>query len=125
MVQTAGPLEIIHRPESGSVAALDCFAITRWLGGGTESDMPAISKAYRVAMARFPKGVGAVVVVDPSCGIPTPEARALGAEMSKGLAKHTRASAKIVLGGGFWASAFRGIMTALQVSKRDPYPSKI
>jgi hypothetical protein len=62
--------------------------------------------------------------VSTQVSMPTPEVRRVAAESLAATRHTTRAEARVLPGDGFWASAQRGIITAIEMVRPDSVPRK-
>lgn len=90
------------------------LAITLWFGPATLESLPVFERGCKAFCDAHPEGVSSVHIMVPGgSSMPTQEARTELARIMREYA-HTAAGAAVVIpGAGFWASALRGLITAL------------
>jgi hypothetical protein len=124
--QSIGALRIHHASANLCVGSLDGFTLMRTFGRATAEDLRAMLKAHRAALAHRPQGVGSMVIMDPATSIPEEGARRVAVELASKMTEQVAASATIVLGEGFWASAMRGVLTTtLLLAKFRQHPNRV
>lgn len=65
-----------------------------------------------------------LTMIDPSVPLPTDDARAIIVDAFKRMASRNAAAATVVRGDGFWASAVRSTLTALNLVVRPGCPQR-
>jgi hypothetical protein len=99
-------------------------AITLWFGPPAMDDVATYERGCRARAEEFPGGVSSVHIMLPGGrALPSPEVRV---ELRRVIQTYSYVSAGIAIvipGVGFWASALRGLVTALSVlGKTDIKP---
>lgn len=89
-------------------------AIALWFGPLSPADIPAFEAGCKAQGAQHPEGLSLVNIMVPGGkSMPTAEARE---ELGRIMREYRAASAEVVVvipGAGFWASALRGLITAI------------
>jgi hypothetical protein len=87
-----------------------------WFSPATVESMEVYGRLDATARERHPNGVSFVHFMVPGhFQLPSPEARAAFMEIAKRNIAWIAAIAVVIPGDGFWASAIRGMITALRV----------
>lgn len=92
-----------------------------------EVDQSALSTAeavQRTLLARFPKGPLVLTVIASDVPLPAEGTRAMVVDSFRRMAAKNAAAATTVIGDGFWASAMRSTLTALNLVVRPPCPQR-
>ncbi len=90
----------------------------------TMDALNAANQHHRALMARHPSTF-VLGVAQPNLPLPASEVRVRGAELIQENRESVLGAATVLVGGGFWASAVRSVMTASFALARQPYPSKV
>jgi hypothetical protein len=120
-----GELRVHYRSDQTCVATLDGFFLMRCYGVVTLDALEATLRAHEEALYAEPRGVCSIMVADPTSRLPPEEVREASATVTRKTKATVRASATIMLGEGFWASAVRGYLATLQLMSPSGYPKKI
>jgi hypothetical protein len=73
----------------------------------------------------WPRGVGSMVVIGPSAGHLTDDARKEQDKIYRDFGSKMRCMAYVILGTGFQASVARATLTTLNLVTRRPYPTSV
>jgi hypothetical protein len=114
-----------HRSDHMAIASVDGFILMRCFGDVSPSDIAATLKAYEVALASRPAGVGSLVAIDSTTAFPSEELRGIMVDAARKTSQGVQAHSIIILGDGFWASAFRGVATTVAALARSTYPRRV
>jgi hypothetical protein len=125
MSQPIGKLVVQHRSAGLAVGTLDGFGVIRCFGELSPEDMLASLKCGDILHANRPDGHAAIVVVDPAAVFPSEATRRAALEVTQKAAGVTLGMVMVILGDGFWASAFRGALTTLSSLSQTSYPRKV
>jgi hypothetical protein len=91
-------------------------AIALWFGPLSLADIPAFEAGCKARCQEHPKGMSLVNIMVPGGkSMPSPEARE---ELGRIMREYEAYSAEVVVvipGAGFWASALRGLITAVSM----------
>ena len=96
-----------------------------WIG---KVHLDAVSETRRAASymkLRHPSGYLALNVIRPNLAMPDGDTRRLAAQVTKETEADLRATAVVVPGRGFWASAARSAMTAIHVLHPVNFPREL
>jgi hypothetical protein len=98
--------------------------ISFWFGPSTLDALATRDAKLEALCALHPQGISTIDVVLPGkFALPSPEVREELSRFVQKYAPHVVASALILLGSGFWASAVRGAVTAVtMLSRREQKP---
>jgi hypothetical protein len=124
MLPPLGKLEVHYRSPRTCIATLNGIMLVRSFRRSTAPDYRAMFKASEIALERRKQGLGVIVVIEPTAEIPNEETRRAAAEAARSISEHLQAAAIVVLGDGFWASAMRGLITALGLMTAQRYPQR-
>ena len=117
---------VVHRRSQGvAMGTLDGFFVMRMFGQASPEDIFATLECHEIILAVRPRGSVSIVAVDPTTSFPADATRRAAVEVTKKTAPHTLGHVVIVLGDGFWASAFRGALTTMNSLNRTTYPKKV
>jgi hypothetical protein len=117
---------VLHRRSAGvAMATLDAFFLMRMFGDVSAEDIYATLTCHEHIIAEHPQGSVSIVAVDPTTSFPSDEMRRAAVEITKKTRPQTLGHVVIVLGGGFWASAFRGALTTMNSLNRSTYPKNV
>ena len=117
---------VVHRRSQGvAMATLDGFFVMRMFGDASPEDLYATLECHEIILTTRPRGSVSIVAVDPTASFPSDAMRRAAVEITKKTAPHTLGHVVIVLGDGFWASAFRGALTTMNSLNRTTYPKKV
>lgn len=90
------------------------LAVTVWCSAPNMESLAAFGQRSRAFCAAHPEGFSSVHVMIPGgTAMPTSEVRAELSRIINESAPHVAAGAALIAGDGFWASALRGLVTAL------------
>jgi hypothetical protein len=90
--------------------------IAVWLGPMTVESIPVIEQGCRVRGETHPEGVSTIHILVPGgSGLPTSEARSELGRIAREYGPQSPMNGVVIPGGGFWASAMRGVVTALSL----------
>jgi hypothetical protein len=96
--------------------SLENVAITVWYGSATMESLAVFERGCKPFCARYPQGVSTIHIMVPGgTAMPSSDARAELARIVRENAQHAAAAAVLIPSNGFWASALRGMVTAMQL----------
>ena len=99
---------------------------TLWFGPATLESLRSYEAACRDCIAAQPGKLSSVHILVPgSSQLPSPEVRAKLAELTREFGHTSAAMAVMIPGNGFWASALRGLVTAIHLVGSREYETKI
>ena len=101
------------------------IAITVWFSGPTLESLRSFEQGSRQIIAEHPEGLSSLTILVPGGGMPTAEARRELSRILDTQAPHLAASAVVMRDDGFFASALRGLLTALRMLRRHAIPQQI
>lgn len=93
-------------------------AIFVWSDAPTVDSLAGYARCCSELIAEHPGGLSAVGFLVPGGRLPTSEVRAELSRITDTLGDHLAGLAIVVLGTGFWASALRGLLTAVHMLLR-------
>ena len=100
--------------------------LTLWFGPATLESLETFEATCRKVAADRPVRWSSVHIMVPgNSGLPSAEARAALARMTREMADTTAAIAVVIPGTGFWASAIRGLVTAVHMLGSRDFELKI
>lgn len=90
--------------------------ITFWFGAATMESLISFERGANEARALQPEGLSIVNIMVPGGrSMPSAEVRQKLGQIAATYAAHTAAVAVVIPGTGFWASALRGLVTAISM----------
>jgi hypothetical protein len=112
----AGPLTRLAF-ESGAfvVCTWKSVAIVCWPDRPTGPSVQRVGEVTAPLVAAFPGKISVVNVIERGVRLPTPEGRAGLIALMDRYGGNTACAAVILLGVGFWASAFQGVITGMHM----------
>jgi hypothetical protein len=117
---------LVHRRSNGvAMGTLDGFFVMRVFGEATPEDIYATMTCHDIVLAVRPAGTMSIVALDPTSAFPCEETRRAAVEITRKTRPHTLGTVVIVLGDGFWASAFRGVLTTMNSLNQTTYPKAV
>ena len=120
-----GPAELLwhHVAEDSSIASFENVIICLLITGMSVECLQA-SVAVNKKLAREHGGIAVLTMVGQRVSVPSPEVRKAASEAVMATHSTTRAVVQVLPGDGFWASAQRGIITAIEMVRPDHVPRK-
>jgi hypothetical protein len=118
------PIKVFYEDGRCVMAAYRNVSVFVW---GTQATLPLITHVEAVAEylgANYPSGNSTVHVILKDVPPPDPEARAKLRELTERYAGKLACNAAVVAGGGFWASAMRGLITGIHWLKGRQFKSR-
>jgi len=106
-IATSGPIVVVQFRDKVSAEVLRAV----------ESSQERVHRTHR-------GGTLLLTMIDSSVPLPTEDARAVIVDTFKRMAARNRAAATVVRGDGFWASAIRSTLTALNLVVRPACPQR-
>jgi hypothetical protein len=101
-------------------------AFTLWFGAATMESLAVFEEACKQCIANHPGRMSSVHMIVPGRSVlPSAEARAALARLTTDYADSTAAIAVVIPGAGFWASAIRGLVTAIRMLGSREYELKM
>jgi hypothetical protein len=102
------------------------LSIVLWFDAATLESIVAFENSCRERVQQFPHGLSSVHVMVPGGkSMPTAEARTELSRVIRDYAQYSAATAVVIPGAGFWASALRGMVTALAMLARSTVKPRI
>jgi len=123
--EPTGKFVVHRRSQSTAMGILDGFFLMRIFGETTPGDIYATLECHQLIVAERPRGAVSVVAIDSTNSLPSEATRRASVEVTKKTRLQTLGVVIIVLGDGFWASAFRGVMTAVNLLNQATYPRTV
>ena len=117
-------LEIVHESPTVTIATHASLIV---LAFHAEVDHASLVEAERVQaklLPGCPNGTLVLTVIAHDVPLPAEGTRAMVVDCFKRMAARNSAAATTVIGDGFWASAMRSTLTALNLVVRPPCPQK-
>jgi hypothetical protein len=119
-----GPV-IVLESDSVVVASWNDVCFEAWLTRGTDRDIRAATDAHVRVLARTSGSIiPCSIVHEQAAGPIDSEVRAALVERGRQLDPRTKASALVILAGGFAGAVVRGIATGLSLLTRAKHPTK-
>ena len=118
-------LVVHHRSSGVAMGTLEGFFVMRCYGETTPEDIYATLKCHEAIIAVRPLGSISIVAVDPTATFPSEATRRAAVEVTRKTRPQTLGHVVIVLGDGFWASAFRGVLTTMTSLNQSTYPKTV
>lgn len=115
--------EVFEVLETCTVATAGNVMISAWHGQVRAQEVVVNSACAHGLMQAFPDGIGLIVILPPHLRLPSEDERARMHEFYR--VHRFKAVAFVVLGDGFWASAVRGVLTALKLVGNRDYPTHV
>jgi hypothetical protein len=100
-------------------------AIFVWSDAPTVESLAGYERCCSELIAAYPDGFSAVGFLVPGGRLPTPQVREDLSRIADMLAERLAGMALVVLGTGFWASALRGLLTAIHMLLRKTIPMQV
>lgn len=125
MSRATGKLVVHHRSQGVAMGTLDAFFVMRCFGETSPEDIYATLKCHEAIMLIRPGGSVSIIAVDPTSSFPSEATRRAALEVTRKTKPQSLGQVVIVLGDGFWASAFRGILTTLTSLNQTTYPKTV
>jgi hypothetical protein len=107
------------------MGTLDGFFVMRIFGETMPEDIFATLTCHEAILTVRPLGTVSIVAVDPSTTFPSEATRRAAVEVTRKTRPKTLGHVVIVLGDGFWASAFRGVLTTMTSLNQSTYPKTV
>ena len=101
------------------------IAIIVWFDGPTLESLRSFERGSQEMIAEHPEGLSSINILVPGGRLPTPAARRELSRILDAHAPHHAGSAIVMRGDGFFASALRGLLTALQLLQRKTIPQQV
>lgn len=116
----------MHRRSDGvAMGTLDGFFVMRVYGEASPDDLHATLSCHEAILAIRPLGSISLVAIDPTAVFPSEATRRAAVEVTRQTRPKTLGHVVIVLGDGFWASAFRGALTTMNSLNQTTYPKSV
>jgi len=125
MSRAIGQLIVHHRSPGVAMGILDGFFVMRCFGATLPEDIYATLRCHDAIIAVRPLGSVSIVALDPTSSFPSEATRRAALEVTRKTRPETLGHVVIVLGDGFWASAFRGVLTTLSSLNQSTYPKTV
>jgi len=101
------------------------FYIDIWRVNTTLAGLRILKSSFDEFRQSFPEGVGLITIVEPGARLPATDARQGLGQLLADAAGSIRFSAVVFEGGGFRASAVRGVVASLTLLARPPFPHRV
>jgi hypothetical protein len=112
-------LEVLVESPLSSVATLGEVVITIVHTAMTEEALRAASAASHRLAVTYPAGVSGIAIVKQGVMLPDTALRKMANDAMLATERHTRCTARVFLGDGFWLSTMRSVLTAIELIR--PY----
>ncbi|HWL87333.1 MAG TPA: hypothetical protein VNO21_16125 [Polyangiaceae bacterium] len=122
---TVAPARVDAVSPDYCLARWNQFYIDIWRVHTTLAGIRTLGRCFDDFRRSFPEGVGLVTIVEPGAPLPPTEARQALGQLLAEAAGSIRYSAVVYEGGGFRASAVRGVVSSLILLARPPFPHRV
>ena len=124
-VRPIGKLVVHRRSHGVAMGTLDGFLVMRVFGETSPEDIYASLECQQIIMTTRPSGLVSIVAVDPTTTLPSEATRRASIDAADKTRHQTLGQVIIFLGDGFWASAFRGVLTTMNSASQTSYPKTV
>ena len=122
---TVAPARVDAVSPDHCLARWNQFYIIIWRVHTTMAGIRILARTFEDFRASFPDGVGLITIVEPGAPLPPTEARQALGQLLGEASGSIRYSAVVYEGGGFRASAVRGVVSSLILLARPPFPHRV
>ena len=124
-VATAAPDVFVraHTPQH-RIAEWEDVCLFMWMNGVTLEGLAAARESHLAVAERYGKACS-ITYARTGSPLPAPGARQEAARLMREVASTQAYSIVVLEGNGFWASAARGAITAIQVLSMNIYPLRV
>ncbi|WP_394829521.1 hypothetical protein [Pendulispora albinea] len=122
---TVAPARVDAVSPDYCLARWNQFYIDIWRVNTTMAGLRIMAKSFEEFTKGYPEGVGVITIVEPGAPLPPAEARQTLGQFLADAEGRIRFSAVVYEGGGFRASAVRGVVSSLILLARPPYPHRV
>ncbi len=116
--------EVVHQGPNITIGAGGALLVLLFRDEVSLASLTAAEAAQSKIIERSPGGTVLLTVIDATVPLPADGTRRMVADTFKKMAARNKAAATTIFGDGFWASAMRSTLTALNLVVRPPCPQK-